>query len=80
MCAVPVALKSSAETRNDQVRANRGDENGNNQPVHFELPPSSSFPQTLAHALFQISFFAIEVNSGCGQDPAFVSSSSESAI
>jgi hypothetical protein len=39
MYAVPVALKSSAESRNDQVRANRGNENGDKQPVHFEAPP-----------------------------------------
>jgi len=26
MCGVPVVLKSSAEPRNDQVRANRGNE------------------------------------------------------
>jgi hypothetical protein len=45
-----------------------------------KLPPSSSIPRTQAHALFQNSFFAIEVNSGCGQVPAFVSSNSESAI
>jgi hypothetical protein len=33
-----VGLKSSAEPRNDQVRANRGNENGNEQPVHSKLP------------------------------------------
>jgi hypothetical protein len=53
VCAVPVALTSSAEPRNDQVRANRGNENGNKQPVHFEAPPKPSIPQTQAHALIQ---------------------------
>jgi hypothetical protein len=53
MRAVLIALKSSAEPRNDQVRANRDNENGNEQPVHFEAPPNSSIPQTQAHALFQ---------------------------
>jgi hypothetical protein len=43
MCAVPIALKSSADPRNDQVRANRGNENGNKQPVHFEVPQAQAF-------------------------------------
>jgi hypothetical protein len=30
---------SSAKSRNDQVRATRGDENGDEQPVYFEAPP-----------------------------------------
>ena len=34
-------LKSSAEPRNEQVRANRGNENGNKQPVHFEISPQA---------------------------------------
>src|SRR5262245_66198178 len=53
MCVVPVGLKSSAEPRNDQVRANRGNENSNKQPVHFEAPPKLSIPQTQADELLQ---------------------------
>src|SRR5262245_4172559 len=70
MCAVPVGLKSSAEPRNDQVRTNRGNENSNKQPVHFEAPPKLSIPQTQADALLQNFVSAIEVNAGCGPPAA----------
>ena len=74
MCAVPVGLKSSAEPRNDQVRANRGNENSNKQPVHFEAPPKLSIPQTQADALLQNFVF-------CNRGKRRLrSSSSESAI
>ena len=80
ICAVPIALKSSANPRNDQVRADRGNENGNKQPVHFEAPPKLKHSTDAGARALPKFVFCNRGKLRLRPVPAFVSSNSESMI